>query len=123
MADDDLDAFRIKWANESQRTSYLALGRLLTRAERAGLPPLRWTILTTRVIRGKIPWTDLTGERHTRESAMALYERWKEFLGAVDDGSDEHFMTLSTVTYAARSKGLAYLAEHEVLLEVEVERP
>lgn len=122
MTDDDLDAYRVRSANEDQRTAYLTLGRLLTRAERAELLPLHWTVLTTRVIRGKVPGYDLRGDPHTRESAMALYEQWKEFLGAVEEQGTQHFMTLPTVTHYARAKGLEWLRKHEVLLEVEIDR-
>ncbi|MFD5429979.1 hypothetical protein [Streptomyces sp. NPDC127084] len=88
-----MTAGEFQYEYEKQRAGQLALGRLLTRATKAGLRPLTWTVSPSGVLVGKE-----SGALH-RTEIEKLFEAWAGFLGdglVIED--DNVFSSTTDVT-------------------------
>lgn len=82
------------YGHDRQRRAYLALGRLLSAASKAGLPPINWKVSAYGVLLGAMPSA-------RRADMAACYETWVAFLGdAVTHDAD---ITIHGTTDVLRS--------------------
>lgn len=66
-----------EYAHRWQATAHRILGEVLAEAERAGLPPLMWTLATTGALTGEAP-----GLGATTAEQRAAVAAWARHLGA-----------------------------------------
>jgi hypothetical protein len=108
-----------QYENDRQRQAYLALGRLLTRAAKAGLPPIEWRVSSgvNVALIGVIEDSWLR-----REKILSYYEQWCTFFdGHLTHEDDIDYDVVPSITKHARVKDVPWLG-HELLLRAEVPR-
>ncbi|MDQ1041478.1 hypothetical protein QFZ75_007980 [Streptomyces sp. V3I8] len=88
MSDSSLGELAIRFANQDQRHTYLALGRLLTRAARAQLPTLAWTVP---VHSGTMLVGEVTGAWLTDAEKREIYDRWLAFFPDVKCNEEQTY--------------------------------
>ncbi|MEU9405688.1 hypothetical protein AB0E08_08275 [Streptomyces sp. NPDC048281] len=117
MTDLDDDHLLYSSHNRQQHTAYLTLGRLLHRAHKAVLPPLKWG-LPDDYSSGLIG--EVKDDWATREQLQARYDEWCAFFGGHLKHQDDIVWSGGEVTKTAHVVDVDWLRGQHVVIRVKL---